>query len=76
MKGNSLAMKLKEWGYINGRMGGSIKESGRRIKCMGKGKLHGIKNMKVKIADFGLADIIKKGEILQTRCGTPGHFFL
>ena len=41
MKGNSLAMKLKEWGYINGRMGGSIKESGRRIKCMGKGKLHG-----------------------------------
>ena len=38
--------------------------------------MHGIKNMKVKIADFGLADIIKKGEILQTRCGTPGHFFL
>ena len=30
--------------------------------------------MKVKIADFGLAEIIKKGEVLKTRCGTPGLF--
>lgn len=30
--------------------------------------------MKVKIADFGLADVIKKGEVLNTRCGTPGFF--
>ena len=32
--------------------------------------------MKVKIADFGLADVIKKGEMLKTRCGTPGFAFL
>ena len=37
--------------------------------------MHGVVNMQVKIADFGLADIIKKGEILKTRCGTPGFLF-
>ena len=36
----------------------------------------GLKDMKVKIADFGLADVIKKGEMLKTRCGTPGFAFL
>ena len=30
--------------------------------------------MKVKIADFGLAEIMKKGEVLKTRCGTPGFY--
>ena len=37
-------------------------------------KVNGSKNMKVKIADFGLAEIMKKGEVLKTRCGTPGFY--
>ena len=38
-------------------------------------KIEGLKNVRVKIADFGLSDVIKNGEIMKTRCGTPGFIY-